>query len=217
MAGPLHSLPSSPAQSKPPPPDRLTAFLSAPTLLKALPPTRLAAFLLVPGTMKTPMRHRLTAFLPAGALSKTKTPPRYGLTALKSAPALSETKIPPPHLYTAFPPAPDLSKTSPPTRLVVFLSATSLLLTTSPNRLSAPRKPSWSLALLPVWLAGHPSSPYHPPRASSCHGKPDILPDPKSFRRCTWNSLYSCEQRICPSAPGYGRFKTISPVPPTYS
>ena len=104
---------------------------------------------------------------PAGPrLSKNKTPPRHHLTALPSATAPSKTKTTPPHRYIALPPAHTLSKTLPSTRLAAFLSATSLLSTISPNRLPASRKPPWSLALLPVWLAGHPSSPHRPPRAS---------------------------------------------------
>ena len=115
---------------------------------------------------KTPLQHRFTAFPPANALSKTKTPPWHRLTTLPSANELSKTKTPPPHRRTAFPPAHALSKTSPSPHLAAFLSATSLISTTSPNRLPAPRKSPWSLTFLPVWLPGHPSSPHRLPRVS---------------------------------------------------
>ena len=59
-----------------------------------------------------------------------------------------------------------MPNTSPTTGLAEFLSATPLPPITSTNRVQTSRKPPWSLVLLPVWRAGHPSSPRRPPRAS---------------------------------------------------
>ena len=202
--GSVHSLPLGPVLSKHLPPDRLTAFPSAPTLPKALPPTRLASFSLLHVMTKAPLRQRLTALPPATASSKTKIPPRHPLAAFQLASALYKTKTPPRHRLTAFPQATALAKTKTPPRYHVRESRRGHWRSSQFGLQATRRLPIVHLGRLGFEL-------------SSCLVRPDIFSDPEPLRRCSWKSPYSCELLIWLSTPGYHRFKTISPAPPTYS
>ena len=133
-----------------------------PTSFSRPPPDRFAASSLAFALLKTQPTDHLTAIPPAPALLKAPPP-----TRLAAFPLVHVTfKTPTYNRLAAFPPAHGILEPLPSTRLAAPSSITYLPSTPSPNHLEAPKKRPRSLALLLVWLPGHPSSLHRLLRAS---------------------------------------------------